>query len=40
MTQDKFFFDTYGKAAWTPLDQFYFCKFDIATDGWAYIHVE
>lgn len=39
MTQDKFFFDSYGSSSWTPLDQFYFCKFDIPVDGWAYIHV-
>jgi len=39
MTQDKFFFDTYGSAAWAPLDQFYFCSFDIPTEGFAYIHV-
>merc|ERR1740130_1613364 len=39
MTQDKFFFDTYGSAAWAPLDQFYFCSFDIPTDGFAYIGV-
>lgn len=40
MTQDKFFFDTVGYAAWAPLDQFFFCKFDIPTDGFAFIHVE